>query len=311
MNVREVNKLLCNPALLAQTDSAELRELCEKYPYFQAAQLLLTKKLYDAGDFEAPAQLRRAAISTPSGRRLYRLLFKEKLQELIESELEDLDKSEESTVQEPEDAAFTKPIPMRSLQKSADEGDGSDQKQSENPVKPKGDQVKEKYDEERPLAAELETEILKHAAQSAYYLRSEPKPDEKDLADESPEIVSKRDEKTQKPQKFGDWLRVLDSDQLDEMRKEERKKDTGKLIDEFIEKQPQISKADTGFDFEPGSVSKMEAFQSGEFVSETLAKIYAKQGNFSKAKKIYRNLMTKYPKKKSYFARQIEELEKK
>jgi len=309
MNIHEVNNLLAKPALLSQTKLSDLRELCSKYPYFQAAQLLLAKKLYDSGDLEASVQLRRAAISIPSGRGLYRLLFKEKLQELIEKELESLEKEDSPTL---ENAAFSEPIPMKSMQKTADEGVGSDQKHKEKPIVNEPARPKIQQEEEgKPSADELETEILKHAAQTAYYLRSERKTDEKNTADKTSKDRKMPDVEPQKPQKFGEWLRVLDSDQLDIIRKQERKKDTGKLIDAFIEKQPQISKAEDTVDFEPGAVSKMEAFQSGEFVSETLAKIYTQQGNLPRAKKIYHNLMVKYPEKKSYFARQIEELEKK
>ena len=41
-----------------------------------------------------------------------------------------------------------------------------------------------------------------------------------------------------------------------------------------------------------------------------MAKIHAKQGNFGKAIKIYKELMLRKPEKKSYFAAQIENLKK-
>ena len=46
-------------------------------------------------------------------------------------------------------------------------------------------------------------------------------------------------------------------------------------------------------------------------VSETLAKIYALQGNFPKSISAYHQLSLKYPEKKIFFAIQIKELEKK
>ena len=47
-----------------------------------------------------------------------------------------------------------------------------------------------------------------------------------------------------------------------------------------------------------------------EYFTETLAKIYIKQGNYSKALEIIRQLNLNYPKKNAYFADQIRFLEK-
>jgi pentatricopeptide repeat protein len=48
---------------------------------------------------------------------------------------------------------------------------------------------------------------------------------------------------------------------------------------------------------------------SDEIVTETLAKVYAKQGNIAKAKRIYGQLILKNPEKKTYFASLIKQLE--
>lgn len=43
-------------------------------------------------------------------------------------------------------------------------------------------------------------------------------------------------------------------------------------------------------------------------VTETLANVYKEQGQYDKAIKIYKTLMTRYPEKNSTFATLIEEL---
>ena len=49
-------------------------------------------------------------------------------------------------------------------------------------------------------------------------------------------------------------------------------------------------------------------FQDDEWVTETLAKIYEKQGNKSKAIKIYEKLRLRIPEKNDYFVSLIEKL---
>ena len=53
-----------------------------------------------------------------------------------------------------------------------------------------------------------------------------------------------------------------------------------------------------------------QILEDDEFLTETLAKIYIKQGRYAKAIEIIRKLSLKNPKKNRYFADQIRFLEK-
>lgn len=85
----------------------------------------------------------------------------------------------------------------------------------------------------------------------------------------------------------------------------EKKLSRKELIDKFIAENPSISKPKAEF-YNPISVAQNSITDHGEIVSETLAKIYFKQGYFDKAISIYEKLSLKNPEKSVYFAAQIE-----
>ena len=85
------------------------------------------------------------------------------------------------------------------------------------------------------------------------------------------------------------------------------------IIDNFIKNSPVLSKPNLSADSEATNqkdLSKKSTTFNEKIATEQLAKIMVKQGNRKEAIKIYKKLITKFPKKKSYFADQIETLSK-
>lgn len=92
--------------------------------------------------------------------------------------------------------------------------------------------------------------------------------------------------------------------------------DTRALIDRFIQQQTPLPAANTGAPppqkaafFTPQQAAKRSLDDKAGMVTETLARVYAKQGNLPKAIEAYKRLALKYPEKSAYFAALQKELE--
>ena len=107
------------------------------------------------------------------------------------------------------------------------------------------------------------------------------------------------DENTSMP--FSQWISLnkeikpkekqsANIDQLLANLSEKNKKRTSKKAEKF---------------FSPTEAAKLSLVDNEELVTETLAEIHIKQGNYPKAIKIYQQLMLKNPEKKAFFASRI------
>lgn len=86
------------------------------------------------------------------------------------------------------------------------------------------------------------------------------------------------------------------------------KKPEDQIIEKFIKTEPRIVASKSEF-YSPGNMARLSAREHEDLISETLARIYAQQGNNRKAIETYRKLSLKLPEKSAYFAALIKELE--
>ena len=128
---------------------------------------------------------------------------------------------------------------------------------------------------------------------------------------EAPEPINPVIAKASEELDFFDWLETRNTPAaaIPETNKPAKNLDKFGLIDQFIEKQPSISRPKQEFYSPERAMKRSEEF-STSIVTETLANIFRTQGHFEKAIISYQKLQLKFPEKSTYFASLIEQIKK-
>jgi hypothetical protein len=128
-----------------------------------------------------------------------------------------------------------------------------------------------------------------------------------------PDIVEKKKEQAARAGKhsFTQWLKTIQKEPPAEMKREEQKPGSASSADEiisrFIETEPRIVPSKAEF-YNPLKAAKQSLEEHDDLVSETLAGIFAQQGNIQRAIDMYKKLLLLRPEKSTLFAARIQEL---
>ena len=305
MNKQQLYDLINDPAGLNEKTLAGLQELVAQYPFFQAGRLLLLKNLHVLDSFLYEPELKRSAIYISDRTRLFELihgLYPEK-------QKEELPEEENVTVEEPVEIKEERPP---SVAVTGNVGSVSDYFGVDDVTETiQGGKVGFSFNagegsKKDDVPEELMFDYERNEGAAGYSLS---------VYDEETEEAEKEGSLT-----FEDWLSFVNSkteEKTPDTEKETEKiskpgkNKTIEVIDKFLSIQDKTIKPKP----EPGdketiTVKETEARDSDELMTETLAKIYVKQGHYSKALKIFEKLSLKYPEKSVYFAQQIEKVEK-
>lgn len=278
MNRQLFLEYLKDPSKTNNSESINsLRELASGYPWCHSAGMLYLLSLYMQDHIDYSKQLRLAAALAPD-RKLLKCLIA-KVKNLPASDIIDTEK--EHGLEEKETGFISENQRFMFLMDKLSETVGliSSPERDEHDSK--------KFLLIQDVIFRL-GEVLKYAE----------KADTKEL----------KKQQRIKPVQSGEYS--FDHLEKKDIKTEGEQKHKNELIEKFLENEPRISSPKKQDFFAPEKLAKASLVDKDEIVSETLAKIYLRQGNYAKALKIYRKLSLLNPEKSSYFAAQILKIEK-
>jgi hypothetical protein len=323
MNWKEI---LHNPNSMPSATMDELYVMTRKYPYFATAHILLSRAKFLYEPAESGAGLKIAAAYSANRKKLYDLLHDTPSQLVTEhasAEEKPMPLAAQIEIPEnpPEKAMVPTEAPVsdESGQDSVshiEEPSVITNLQNEQPLDEKQiehSKIKEAAEEvlSEGVPTELDVEVMATGISHYTALHLEKELDQQQV---QPDSDSQPTEKgTEK--NFFDWLKnpqvAEKQDNKEEIKEKQAfKKPEDLLVEKFIREEPKISKPKTEF-YSPVNMARQSVTEDDNLASETLAKIYMAQGNYSKAIRTLRVLELKYPEKSLYFAALIQETRKK
>jgi hypothetical protein len=325
----------------------ELKELMDLYPYASSIVTLYLKSLANDQDLRLSSQLEKYAYQIPNRTLLYDLLVTQtneaKKERVVQPEIVQEAGTVlplESESSEPADVKSASPIDEISVveiepvliqeeeteeletmiepvaksevlftEETIEDGEVSEEGAEESALN-----IPHQLEETREMD-EVDTLIQSAVISSSYLQLAYPEAaeeveiEEKILLDEETESPSEEKDRIQvvelatavQPKSFTDWLKM------------------GEILDGVKEEQEEEEKKPTFYQFEkpkkefysPAKKAKESVSENAMPVSETLAQIFALQGNINKAIQVYEQLSLSFPEKKSFFASQIRNLKRK
>ena len=322
MNRQQFNDLVKNPALTNAQTIKELEDLVKRYPYCQSGHFLLAYNLYREENLQYPVHLKKAAAYA-TDRRVLKALIDSAHSQLALQQAEPGSRVNESSG----------PVTLQIVLPTA--GAASEVGVEQGAVLASNGTSSAAVAPETGFASDAG---IAHAmpATPPFSVSAQPGIPPSQVASASSHAFEPHDRMTQKELLFVVKKRLAEIAAGKEPHEQQSftaslhdQMTTGKisgkpeppainpppksrttnaaLIDKFILEEPRISKPKVPF-FHPSDSALRSNFDDEEIVSETLAQLYARQGNTTKAIHIYEKLSLLNQEKSRYFAAQIEKL---
>ncbi|MBI4946012.1 MAG: hypothetical protein HY840_06390 [Bacteroidetes bacterium] len=302
MTKQDFIQYLSHPENLNGKSIAMLEKLVQEYPYFQMGRMLYLKNLHNENSIDYEKNLHITSAYAQSGKVLYNLIKKRVVKEEVGTRLPIAigmavgNENREltlNTILQASNEILPKLEPIAILQ--------------EMPINIKD--AKQDVPDEIQV---LEKQMLREAYRTSMTI---------DLLQQE-EIKAPKSKLLQSINRselnsFGDWMQSF-SEKSSESTKAALSTSlqvTGiekrEIIDKFILEETAKSVPKPKTEFYSAEVMAKKSIQDDEtFVTETLAKIYLKQGNLPKALRAYEILVVKHPEKIHIFAPLLEKIKK-
>lgn len=289
MNKAHFIHLIEHPEQAIAGEEVSLREITRTYPYFQTARVLLTKCLHNQNSYLFEKELKTTALYAGNRKKLYDYIHAVQEEQVL------IAASESTTA--PVNEVIEAKVPEVIIHEPIEIAET------------------EKHEETITPVAETET-----APEVEHTTITE------DTEKKTPDVAS--------PHSFDEWLQLLSNQPLPQVPKsapvpitpvaettenietpevktpfpnKNQAFDIDGIINRFITESPSISRPKAEF-FNPANMAKLSVEEHEDLVTETLARINLKQGNYKKAIRMYEKLCLKFPEKMPYFVDLIQKI---
>ena len=297
MQVTEFNHLLQNPReMVDASQTRQLDDVLQSYPYFQTARALQLKGLKNLNSFKYNNALKITAAYTADRDILFDFITSE---EFLQNTIADTISGKSAPLSEKEiiseEVAPNPDADTTMIEETADEplpqsARDADQILDPSLFKSKDPAIDKELDKARKQQAEESLEIGKPLPFTKK---------EKHSFGEWLQLTSVKTVKRDQEISYADQSMEQIRFPIEEDSARQKKMD---LIDKFIESDPKLEPKGDAAEVDIKSSLKIN---KEELMTETLAKVYLEQKKYKKAIQAYKILSLKYPEKSSFFADRV------